>query len=672
MPDPRHRRRGRPAVTVALGRLFGRFLAFGLAVVLVLAASPEAPRASEMPAAAVVPAYLGSAACTGCHQDATAAWTGSDHQLAWTLPDPDTVLGDFEDAEFTHGGVTTRFRHRDGTYYIEAEGADGVRREYPVIGVAGIRPLQQYLLSPAPGRLQAYDIAWDVVASRWYPVFPDQTAPPGDGFHWTGPYKSWEARCAECHATGYSRNYDIQTRSYAPEMVEIGVGCEACHGPGAEHVAWATAPANWTPKAGLTPLGLTVDLAADPEVLIGQCSTCHSRREALIDGNPVPGTPYHDAYVLSLLREGLYFPDGAMQDEVYNTGSFLQAKMHAKGVQCTDCHEPHSLQLRAEGNAVCTQCHSPAGNPRFPSLTPAAYDSPAHTFHPEGSPGAACPACHMPERTYMGIDARHDHAFQVPRPDLAAATGAPDACTACHSDRDPAWAAAAIAGWYPEGRQTRPHFAPVFAAARRDPGPNVPELLAIAEDPATSGIVRATALELAGFAADPAAVDRSAALLSDPDPLVRAAAAGSLGALPPADRLARLTPALTDPVRSVRVAAARALLDAQPMPGTASGAALTAAMRDWQAALSTRMDFPETNLQIAGVGLTMRNWSLALDGFREAVALDPQLVDGWSMIVQILAALNRPPEAQAALAEALAANPGDPALTQLAAQLGLR
>ena len=106
-----------------------------------------------------------------------------------------------------------------------------------MVGVAGWHPLQQYLISPEPGRTQAFDIAWDVEAGRWYPVFPGDPPPPGDGFHWTGPYKSWEARCAECHATGYSRNYAPETRTYAPEMAEIGVGCEACHGPGSAHVA---------------------------------------------------------------------------------------------------------------------------------------------------------------------------------------------------------------------------------------------------------------------------------------------------------------------------------------------------------------------------------------------------------------------------------------------------
>ena len=65
--------------------------------------------------------------------------------------------------------------------------------------------------------------------------------------------------------------------------------------------------------------------------------------------------------------------------------------MYARGVRCSDCHDPHAAELRAEGNAVCTQCHSPAGNPGFPTLRRAAYDDPAHHFHAPGSPGAAVP-----------------------------------------------------------------------------------------------------------------------------------------------------------------------------------------------------------------------------------------------------------------------------------------
>ncbi len=215
---------------------------------------------------------------------------------------------------------------------VETEGADGALRSFDVVAVAGVRPLQQYLLSPEPGRTQALDIAWDTERGVWYDLYPDQHLPAGDGMHWTGPYKSWEARCAECHATGYSRNYDARTQRYAAHMAEIGVGCESCHGPGEAHAAWAAAPdgdgaARWP---GLTANGLTVDLGVSAEVEIEQCAGCHSRREAFFDGNPLPGTPYHDSYSLALLRDGLYAADGQIEAENYEFGSFLQAKMYAQ------------------------------------------------------------------------------------------------------------------------------------------------------------------------------------------------------------------------------------------------------------------------------------------------------------------------------------------------------
>ena len=642
-------------------------LAFGLAAWPLL---PAAVAAAEMPRA---PRYVGSAGCAACHAQATAGWTGSDHQLAWTLPSEATVLGDFDGASFESRGVTSRFSRRDGGFVIETEDADGQRRSFDVVGVAGIRPLQQYLLSPAPGRTQAFDIAWDSVAHRWYDLYPEQVLLPHDGLHWTGPYKSWEARCAECHATGFSRNYDMASRSYAPRQAEIGVGCEACHGPGEAHAAWAKDPAGYDAGRwpGLTPHGLTVDLARSADAEIEQCAGCHSRREAFGDGNPLPGTPYHDSYNLALLRPGVYHADGQIEAEDYEFGSFLQARMYARGVRCSDCHDPHTLTLRAEGNAVCTQCHSPAGNDRFPSLRKALYDDPAHSFHPAGSAGAACKSCHMPAEVYMGVDRRRDHGFRVPRPDLDAATGAPDACTACHADRDPAWAAAEIARRFPASTHRGASFATAFAAARQDPAAQADALIGLAGRADLAGIVRASALDLLTPVTDPGIAARAAPFLADPDPLVRGAAAGLQRGAPPAERLARLAPVLSDPLRSVRVAAAKAALGADPAGAPeAVLAALQAATGAWQSALRIAADFPESHMQAAGAALGMRNFAAAEAAFGEAVALDPQLVDGWAMIARIRAATGDQAGARQALADGLAVNPGQPDLAALQAQMG--
>ena len=144
------------------------------------------------------------------------------------------------------------------------------------------------------------------------------------------------------------------------------------------------------------------------------CARCHARRGQFSDEH-VAGEPLHDAFRPALIEPGLYWPDGQMRDEVYNYGSFLTSRMAAAGVTCSDCHEPHSQQLRAEGNAVCAQCHLPSR-----------FDTPAHHHHHEqGSDGARCASCHMPATTYMVVDPRHDHSFRIPRPDRGATLGVP-------------------------------------------------------------------------------------------------------------------------------------------------------------------------------------------------------------------------------------------------------
>jgi predicted CXXCH cytochrome family protein len=413
-----------------------------------------------------------------------------------------------------------------------------------------------------------------------------------------------------------------------------------------------------------------MDFRSGAEAAIQQCATCHSRREAHGDGNPLPGTAYHDAYTLALLRPGQYHADGQILDEVFDYGSFLQSKMYQAGVSCLDCHEAHTAELRADGNAVCAQCHSPAGNPGFPTLRLAEYDSPAHHFHEAGSEGAQCKSCHMVEQVYMGNDWRADHSFRVPRPDLAAATGAPDACTACHTGQAPAWAAETLAAWYPDSRHRGPHYGEVLAAGRGDPIAAGGDLAVLAEDPAQPGIVRATALWLAAQGADAAMADRLAPLLEDADPLVRASAVAVQRAASPQTRVPRLVPLLGDPMLSVRIEAAKQMVDAPiaRMP-PAIEEDYRRAMADWRASLGNRMDFPETHLVLGGVALTMRNIPAAEAAFGEVTRLDPQRAEAWVMRVRIAAAARGPEAARALLAEALAVLPEDATLRRFESEL---
>jgi len=611
------------------------------------------------------PAHVGSDACTACHAEAADAWAGSHHAQAWTWPSPETVVADFDGTVFTHDGMTARFRIEGDAYHVIVTEKDGVTTDYRVHSVAGIEPLQQYLLETEPGRLQSFDVVWDTEQGGWFHLYPHEELPPADGLHWTGPYKTWNARCAECHATGFDKNYNAATRSYASTQAEIGVGCEACHGPGSAHLDWAQDTTR-TPPEGY---GFSQPFATT-EATIQQCATCHSRREAHDDASPRPGTPYHKSYGLALLRPGLYHADGQIRDEVYVYGSFLQSKMYAKGVGCLNCHDAHTAQVIAEGNAVCTQCHSPAGNPDFPTLRRATYGDPSHHFHAPDTEGAQCVACHAPEQIYMGNDWRADHSFRVPRPDLAGVTGAPDACTHCHSDRDAEWAAAEIAARFPDSTHRGPHYGTTLARGRAKPAAAAGDLADLAADAGQPGLVRATALWLLEQSGDAAAAERLAPLLSDPDPLIRAAAAGQQRAAPVQARVLRLVDRLHDPVRSVRIAAARALLDAAvarfPRPIAAD---FSAAMGDWQAAMTSRLDFPETHLQLAGVSLTLRNMAAAERAFAEVVRLDPQRQEAWVMRVRIAAATEGRERALDIVNAALEALPDDLTLLGFKAEL---
>lgn len=614
------------------------------------------------PIAAQQVAYVGSQTCTGCHTDSYDDWKGSHHALAWTEATPDNVVANFDGTEFSHDGMTARFSIADdGGYQVDLTEKDGSQRDYKVHSVVGVEPLQQYLLETEPGKLQSFDVVWDTEKETWFHLYPDQDLPPSDGLHWTGPYKNWNARCAECHATGFEKNYNAAIQGYSSTQVEIGVGCEACHGPGSAHVDWAE-KVKTTQVAPPQNYGFSVDFS-DPAQAINQCATCHSRRSPHEDGNPVPGTPYHDAYSLSLLRPNLYFADGQILDEVYVYGSFLQSRMYAKGVTCLNCHAPHKTERVAEGNAVCTQCHNPAGTPKFPSLPLAEYDGPVHHFHEPKSQASECKSCHMTERVYMGNDWRADHAFRIPRPDLAETTGAPDACTTCHRDQDPQWAAKEIAARFPDSTRRGPHFGETLARGRSDPVSAAGDLSALASDRDQPGIVRATALWLLEQSNSSSVAEDHADLLQDKDPLVRAAAVGLQRLAPPEERAERLSAAFSDPSRDVRMIAARTMLDAlsAPMPKKAA-ADLREALREWRLSLSTRLDFPETHIQIAGLALTMRDMRSASSAFQEVVRMDPQRIEAWMMLVRIAAATQGPRAAMAVLDKALAANPNDPAL----------
>jgi tetratricopeptide (TPR) repeat protein len=622
---------------------------FGIAVFIVSALGLIAPIAH-----AEETGFAGSAVCASCHAGESAAWQTSDHHWALREPDPQSMLGDFNNASFSHKGVATRFFTKDGSYFVETQGAGGSPETFEIRYAVGHRPLQQYLVETSQGRLQTLDVAWDVNARKWFHLYPDQDLPPGDGMHWTGPYKNWQARCATCHQTGFDKGYDFATRTYSTHWKDLTVGCEACHGPGAAHAAWASTREGADPYQSQSPKLGSGQQANELNV----CGPCHARREAFSQVQPVAGASFHDNYALALLTPDLYFADGQQKEEVFILGSFLQSKMKARGVTCSNCHEPHGGGLVAEGNGVCTQCHNPAGREEFPTLRKADYDTSLHHHHAVGGETAQCVTCHMPERSYMLIDPRRDHFFRRPDPLQSQAAGAPDVCTGCHTEKVATWAAAQIARWHPSGDRTWQDRSAFIAFSQGDRSVNtLTSLLDYVRNIERPAIVRATALSLLGGSVGIPATD-AGALLKDSDPLVRGAAVGALRQIEAQDRIELLRPLLSDPVLSVRQRAAVELagagVAALPQP---DDKLLTEGLRNFLESRLANADTPESHMAIGGLALTRRQWQQAEAAFATAAEMDPQLTESWIMQARLRAASGNLDGAAAALESGLKARP---------------
>ena len=579
--------------------------------------------------------------------------------------DSSTVLGNFESSVFRHSGVTSTFFRRGGLYMVRTDGPDGALADFQVRYTFGVFPLQQYLVALPGGRLQALSIAWDARperegGQRWFHLYPRESIAHGDELHWTGPQQNWNFMCADCHSTNLDRNYDARAGVYRTTWSEIDVSCEACHGPGSAHMAWAREHKGRRSKPG-DRMGLAVSFrerlaqawVIDPATgsarshgralgtEIEACAPCHSRRTEVALGYR-PGRRLLDHYLPALLDTALYFPDGQQREEVYEWGSFLESRMYASGVTCSDCHDPHSGRLRAEGNALCGRCHDAAK-----------YDRREHHGHDVAKAGGRCAACHMPERSYMVIHRRGDHSLRIPRPDLTLSLGVPNACQGCHGDRDAGWAAESMRRWHPAPKPGFQRFAPALAGGatgrERDR-----RLAAVLGDSTQPEIARAAAAGAISEAGGPEGLGAARRALSDPSAWVRATAITAMARLPLTDQIRLLPPLLEDPMRIVRIEAARVLAGAPPGGMTDSQRrAFERAAAEYVESQRIHADRPEhrTNL---GTFLTQRGrYTEAEPEFRAAIALLPTYVPAWANFADMLRLEGRDRDAEALLREGL-------------------
>lgn len=579
-----------------------------------------------------------------------------------------TVLGDFNNVVLSANGVSTTFSKNDGKFWVRTDGPDGKMADFEIRYAFGIYPLQQYLIALPRGHWQVLGAAWDSRSKaeggqRWYSMNPERKLTAGDPLHWTGVDQNWNYQCAWCHSTDVQKNYDPASDSFHTTWSEISVGCEACHGPASNHIAWATKSngsdsyskdhgllrtfderngASWLMQGGQAHRSNPRTTNKEIEI----CAQCHSRRQQF-SSNPASMEHLTDAFRPTTLEPGPYYPDGQQHEEVYTYASFAQSRMFAAGVTCSDCHNPHTGKLRFQGNSVCAQCHAPDR-----------FDTPNHHHHRVDTPGAKCVSCHMPTTTYMGVDQRHDHSMRIPRPDRTIALGTPNACTKCHEDKTAAWASGAIHTWFPNPKPGMQDFAEAFASGDRGAPGAQAALREVASNPSSSPIAKASALARLARYPSASTFDLAARLLDSDEPLIRATAVSVIANADSRRRQALLVRHLTDASKLVRMDAARALADLPDGAITGKDKEnFDKALTEYTGAQLFNAERPEALTDLGAFYRDRAKPDQARQAFEKAIAIDPSFAAAGISLADIMREQGDEAGAEQILRKSLEASP---------------
>lgn len=554
--------------------------------------------------------YVGDNNCSSCHKDTYDLWKGSHHELAMQIANDSTVLGNFDDVNVEIDGVKYFFFKNEEEFKVRIVEIDQSEKEYKISYTFGVTPLQQYLVDFDKGKKQVLRITWDAVNNKWYHQYPGDKISNHDWLHWSKSAQNWNTMCAECHSTNLKKNYFVEKDSFHTTYSSINVSCESCHGPGERHLNWANKKGN--------DKDLFILKGANQKEQLNLCAPCHARRVKLTK-NLEPGKEFENQLMVQNLSTNYYHGDGQINEEDYVYGSFLQSKMHANGVKCTDCHNPHSLKLKFNGNKLCLQCHLPEK-----------FDSKNHHFHEENTESSLCINCHMTGKNYMGNDFRRDHSFRIPRPDQSEKYDTPNACNQCHENKSNAWAANYIKKWYGDKRQE--HFSDALLLST---DPNLSEedrnsLDLFINDLRFPEIARASVIENLNYSNS----EQYGALLkalNDSSAMIRYNALIKFRNLPPQDRLSIALKHMEDSVKLVRIGAAQLAIGIDENSlDELSRNNLAISRSELENMLYSNADFSSGRMQLGDYYLQNNDFNTAIKHYNEALKKDSLLIPVYS------------------------------------------
>lgn len=420
--------------------------------------------------------YIGSDACQSCHDEQHASWHRSYHRTMTQALTPESVQADFDGVTLESNGERFHLTQTNGTYWVSisdipAERVPNAPVPNPVhlrLAMAtGSHHMQVFWLPGILGNMQiGFPFTWLIEDQRWVPR-PDTFIRNPDA---EPVVEVWNQVCIRCHTTGGIPKPNPAERIFESEAAELGISCEACHGPGQEHVALRTREheTGQTLAQETDPIIQPADL--DPHRSTQVCGACHSMKwfdknegweahgfrfrpgDELNETTPVirASNTEDQPWLTSVLErnpgllESFFWSDGMIRVSGREYNGLIESACHTEGtMSCVSCHSLHNsdpndqLARNRSDNQACTQCHSAI-----------AHDLTSHTHHPVESAGSQCYNCHMPHTTYGILKAIRSHEIDHPTVAAEKETGRPNACNLCHVDQTLEWTATYLEAWY--------------------------------------------------------------------------------------------------------------------------------------------------------------------------------------------------------------------------------
>ena len=501
--------------------------------------------------------YAGSKSCRKCHEKFYKLWSTSMHGLA--MQPYNDILGKekltLHKENISIGNFNYRADIEPGNGYMLETGPDGNQKKYPLKYALGGKNVYYFLTPMDRGYLQTLPLAYDVKKKEWFDTarsgvrhFPGSQLMDHPVDWKERPY-TFNASCHGCHVSQIKSNYDIRSDSYDTHWTEPGINCETCHGPSSQH---NIAMLNLAKGEKVTDTIISAKKFT-PVQHNDTCNSCHAKFISISDGY-TPGERFFDHFDLVTIESHDFYPDGRDLGENYTMASWIQSPcVKNSGLNCLTCHTSsgrYRFKDPEKANLACSPCHQEKLD-----------DVASHTHHPPESEAGRCISCHMPKTEFARM-IRSDHSMRPPTPAATVAFQSPNACNSCHSDKDAAWADKQVRLWHRHDFQAPVlKTATLVDAARKGDWSQLPDILAYINDPEHDAFFTAGFIRLLAQCSDLRKIPVLRNALADPSPLVRSAAAESLGFASNVDKdtLQDLIAAAADNYRVVRVRAAGAL-----------------------------------------------------------------------------------------------------------------